>query len=448
MSNIQLTQNDVVVKNKGINNEHTKVAIASFIGTTIEWYDFYLYGTAAALVFPVLFFPNFDPIYGTMAAFGSYAAGFIARPLGSMVFGHYGDKLGRKKMLMISLILMGLATFLMGLIPSYQSIGLLAPLLISLLRVIQGFAVGGEWGAAVVMAVEHAPPGKRGIYGSFPQMGVPAGLLISTLVFSLVSNSMSNDTFLSWGWRIPFLCSAVLIMIGILVRLKVSESPVFLEAAEKKQQEERPVLTVLREQKKPLLLTIGMKLLQNALFYIYTVFVLSYIVNTLNLDRSVGLNAVMISSVIGLGTLPLWSCLSDKIGRKPVYLFGTIASTLFVLPFFWLMDSGSVLLITIGIVIGLNVLHDAVYGPQAVYYSELFGTKVRLSGASIGYQVGAILAGGFSPIIATWLLAKFEGESWPICLYLIALGVISIVSTLFARETYRDSLTIVQKDIK
>jgi MFS transporter, MHS family, shikimate and dehydroshikimate transport protein len=448
MSNIQLTQNDVVVKNKGINNEHTKVAIASFIGTTIEWYDFYLYGTAAALVFPVLFFPNFDPIYGTMAAFGSYAAGFIARPLGSMVFGHYGDKLGRKKMLMISLILMGLATFLMGLIPSYQSIGLLAPLLISLLRVIQGFAVGGEWGAAVVMAVEHAPPGKRGIYGSFPQMGVPAGLLISTLVFSLVSNSMSNDTFLSWGWRIPFLCSAVLIMIGILVRLKVSESPVFLEAAEKKQQEERPVLTVLREQKKPLLLTIGMKLLQNALFYIYTVFVLSYIVNTLNLDRSVGLNAVMISSVIGLGTLPLWSYLSDKIGRKPVYLFGTIASTLFVLPFFWLMDSGSVLLITIGIVIGLNVLHDAVYGPQAVYYSELFGTKVRLSGASIGYQVGAILAGGFSPIIATWLLAKFEGESWPICLYLIALGVISIVSTLFARETYRDSLTIVQKDIK
>jgi MFS transporter, MHS family, shikimate and dehydroshikimate transport protein len=448
MSNIQLTQNDVVVKNKGINNEHTKVAIASFIGTTIEWYDFYLYGTAAALVFPVLFFPNFDPIYGTMAAFGSYAAGFIARPLGSMVFGHYGDKLGRKKMLMISLILMGLATFLMGLIPSYQSIGLLAPLLISLLRVIQGFAVGGEWGAAVVMAVEHAPPGKRGLYGSFPQMGVPAGLLISTLVFSLVSNSMSNDTFLSWGWRIPFLCSAVLIMIGILVRLKVSESPVFLEAAEKKQQEERPVLTVLREQKKPLLLTIGMKLLQNALFYIYTVFVLSYIVNTLNLDRSVGLNAVMISSVIGLGTLPLWSYLSDKIGRKPVYLFGTIASTLFVLPFFWLMDSGSVLLITIGIVIGLNVLHDAVYGPQAVYYSELFGTKVRLSGASIGYQVGAILAGGFSPIIATWLLAKFEGESWPICLYLIALGVISIVSTLFARETYRDSLTIVQKDIK
>ncbi|AIE60253.1 integral membrane transport protein [Bacillus methanolicus MGA3] len=441
MSKNQLAQDNVALESKILIKEHSKVAISSFIGTTIEWYDFYLYGTAAALVFPALFFPNFDPIYGTMAAFGSYAAGFIARPLGSMVFGHYGDKLGRKKMLTISLLLMGLATFLMGFLPSYHSIGLLAPLLISLLRVIQGFAVGGEWGAAVVLAVEHAPPGKRGLYGSFPQMGVPAGLLLSTLVFSLVNNHMSNNAFLSWGWRIPFLCSAILIMVGLFVRLKVSESPVFLEAAEKKQQEERPVLTVLREQKKPLFLTIGMKLVQNAVFYIYTVFILSYIVNTLHMDRSVGLNAVMISSVIGLGTLPLWSYLSDKIGRKPVYLFGTIASTLFVIPFFWLMDSGSVLLITIGIVIGLNVFHDAVYGPQAVYYSELFGTKIRLSGASIGYQVGAVLAGGLSPIIATWLLAEFDGKSWPICLYLIALGVLSIVSTLFARETYRDYLT-------
>ncbi|PLS17471.1 MFS transporter [Bacillus sp. M6-12] len=440
MTKIQLNQPDVV-PSKVHTKEHRKVAIASFIGTTIEWYDFYLYGTAAALVFPALFFPNFDPLYGTMAAFGSYAAGFIARPLGSMVFGHYGDKIGRKKMLTISLILMGLATFFMGLLPTYHSVGLLAPLLISLLRVVQGFAVGGEWGAAVVMAVEHAPPGKRGLYGSFPQMGVPAGLLLSTLAFTIVTNSMSNDAFLAWGWRIPFLCSAVLIMVGLVVRLKVSESPVFLEAVEKKQQEEQPVRTVLREQKKPLLLTIGMKLLQNAVFYIYTVFVLSYIVGTLNMDRSVGLNAVMISSVIGLGTLPLWSYLSDKIGRKPVYLFGTIASTLFVFPFFWLMNTGSVIFITIGIVIGLNVLHDAVYGPQAVYYSELFGTKVRLSGASIGYQIGAILAGGFSPIIATWLLAEFDGKSWPICLYLIALGVLSIISTLFARETFRDSLT-------
>ncbi|MFJ7977320.1 MFS transporter [Peribacillus sp. JNUCC 23] len=440
MSKSQL-QKESIILGRGLSKEHRKVALASFIGTTIEWYDFYLYGTAAALVFPALFFPNFDPLYGTLAAFGSYAAGFIARPLGSMVFGHYGDRLGRKKVLTISLLLMGTATFLMGVLPTYQMVGLLAPLLISLLRIVQGFAIGGEWGSAVVMAVEHAPKGKRGLYGSFPQMGVPAGLLLSTAVFSLVSNNMSNEAFLTWGWRIPFLLSIVLVLIGLYIRLKVTESPVFLEIVEKKQQEKRPVVTVLREQKKPLFLTIGMKLVQNAVFYIYSVFVLTYLVTTHHFDRSVGLNAVMISSVIGLATMPLWSHLSDKIGRKPVYLFGTIASTLFVFPFFWLMDSGSVILITIGIVIGLNVLHDAVYGPQAVYYSELFSTKTRLSGASIGYQIGAILAGGFSPIIATALLAKFDGQYWPIAIYLVALGVLSIIATLYARETYRDSLT-------
>jgi MFS transporter, MHS family, shikimate and dehydroshikimate transport protein len=428
-------------ESKGFSKEHRKVAFASFIGTTIEWYDFYLYGIAAALVFPALFFPNIDPLYGTLAAFGSYAAGFIARPLGSMVFGHFGDKLGRKKVLTISLLLMGIATFLMGLLPTYHSVGLLAPLLISLLRIVQGFAIGGEWGSAVVMAVEHAPKGKRGLFGSFPQMGVPAGLLLSTGAISIVSNSMSNEAFLTWGWRIPFLLSIILVIIGLYIRLKVSESPVFLDVVAKKQQEKRPVVTMLREQKKSLFLTIGMKLLQNAVFYIYSVFILTYLTGAHGIDRSVGLNAVMISSVVGFATIPLWSYLSDKIGRKPVYLSGTVASTLFVFPFFWLMDTGSVFLITIGIVIGLNVLHDAVYGPQAVYYSELFGTKIRLSGASFGYQVGAILAGGFSPLIATALLAKFDGQNWPIAVYLISLGVISIVATLFARETYRDSLT-------
>ncbi|MED3652326.1 MFS transporter [Heyndrickxia sporothermodurans] len=441
MAQSLLIEKEIIEKEKDFSKEHRKVALASFIGTTIEWYDFYLYGTAAALVFPALFFPNFDPLYGTLAAFGSYAAGFIARPLGSMVFGHYGDKLGRKKVLTISLLLMGISTFFMGLLPSYHSVGVLAPLLISLLRVIQGFAIGGEWGSAVVMAVEHAPKGKRGLFGSFPQMGVPAGLLLSTGVFSFVSTNMSNEAFLNWGWRIPFLLSIVLVTIGLYIRLKVSESPVFLDVAEKKQQEKRPVITVLRNQKKPLFLTIGMKLVQNAVFYVYSVFILTYLVSTHGIDRSVGLNAVMISSAIGFVTMPLWSYLSDKIGRKPVYLFGTVASTLFVFPFFWFMNSGSVFLITIGIILGLNVLHDAVYGPQAVYYSELFSTKTRLSGASIGYQIGAILAGGFSPIIATALLAKFDGQYWPIAIYLIALGVLSIIATLYVRETYRNSLT-------
>lgn len=422
--------------------EHRKVAMASFVGTAIEWYDFYLYGTAAALIFPKLFFPTFDPLYGTLASFTTYAAGFLARPLGSILFGHFGDQVGRKRMLTLSLVIMGISTFLMGLLPSYHSAGYLAPLLLCLLRCIQGFAVGGEWGSAVVIAVEHAPPGKRGLYGSFPQMGVPAGLLLSTLVFSLVSSNLSNEDFLAWGWRIPFLFSIALVLIGLYVRFQVSESPVFLkEVLAKQQPEKHPVQSVLRQQKKPLFLTIGMKLLQNGVFYIYTVFVLTYLVDIRQMDRSVGLNAVMISSMIGFATLPLWSYLSDKIGRKPVYLFGTVASTLFIFPFFWLIDAGSVFWVTVSMVIGLNVLHDAVYGPQAVYFSEQFGTKVRLSGASIGYQIGTILAGGFSPIIATSLLAEFEGASWPICLYVLLLGLLSTVATLFARETYRDSLT-------
>lgn len=422
--------------------EHRKVALASFVGTAIEWYDFYLYGTAAALIFPSLFFPTFDPLYGTLASFTTYAAGFLARPLGSIIFGHFGDQVGRKRMLTLSLVMMGISTFLMGLLPSYHSVGYLAPLMLCLLRLIQGFAVGGEWGSAVVIAVEHAPPGKRGLYGSFPQMGVPAGLLSSTLVFSLVSSNLSHEDFLAWGWRIPFCLSILLVLIGLYVRFQVSESPVFLkEVLTKRQREKHPIQSVLRKQKKLLFLTIGMKLLQNGVFYIYTVFVLTYLVDNLKMDRSVGLNAVIISSLIGFATLPLWSYLSDKVGRKPVYLFGTVASTLFIFPFFWMIDTGSALWITVSIVIGLNVLHDAVYGPQAVYYSEQFGTKVRLSGASIGYQIGTILAGGFSPIIATSLLAKFDGESWPICLYVLLLGLLSTMATLFARETYRDPLT-------
>lgn len=422
--------------------EHRKVALASFVGTAIEWYDFYLYGTAAALIFPSLFFPTFDPLYGTLASFTTYAAGFLARPLGSIIFGHFGDQVGRKRMLTLSLVMMGISTFLMGLLPSYHSVGYLAPLMLCLLRLIQGFAVGGEWGSAVVIAVEHAPPGKRGLYGSFPQMGVPAGLLSSTLVFSLVSSNLSHEDFLAWGWRIPFCLSILLVLIGLYVRFQVSESPVFLkEVLTKRQREKHPIQSVLRKQKKLLFLTIGMKLLQNGVFYIYTVFVLTYLVDNLKMDRSVGLNAVIISSLIGFATLPLWSYLSDKVGRKPVYLFGTVASTLFIFPFFWMIDTGSALWITVSIVIGLNVLHDAVYGPQAVYYSEQFGTKVRLSGASIGYQIGTILAGGFSPIIATSLLAKFDGESWPICLYVLLLGLLSTMATLFARETYREPLT-------
>lgn len=423
---------------KGVSKEHRKVAAASFIGTAIEWYDYYLYGTCAALVFPYVFFPSYDPYVGTLVAFATYAVGFVARPIGGVVAGHYGDRVGRKAMLMLSLLIMGVSTVLIGLIPSYDQIGIWAAVILCFLRIAQGFAVGGEWGAAVVMAVEHAPPGKRGLYGSFPQLGVPAGLLLSTVAVAIASGSMDNEAFLSWGWRVPFLLSAALIIVGVYIRSSVSESPAFEAVKQSNQQAERPVVEVLRGQWRILLLTIGMKFLQNAVFYLYSVFMLSYIVNSLGFDRQVGLNAVVISSIVGFATLPLWSWLTDKVGRKPVYLFGCIASTLFIVPFFSMAQSGSIFMLTVAIVIGLNVLHDSLYGPQAVYFSELYGTKVRLSGASIGYQIGAVLSGGLAPLIATALLAAFGGEPTGVIIYVFILGVVSTGCTILARETYKD----------
>lgn len=423
---------------KAMTPQHKKVAAASFIGTAIEWYDYYLYGTCAALVFPAVFFPSFDPLVGTLVAFATYAVGFVARPIGGIVAGHYGDRIGRKSMLMLSLLIMGISTVLIGLIPSYETIGIWAAVILCTLRVAQGFAVGGEWGAAVVMAVEHAPEGKRGLYGSFPQLGVPAGLLLSTVAIAVASGLMTNEAFLSWGWRVPFLLSAALIIVGVYIRASVDESPAFEAIKQSNQQAESPVIDVVRDQWRILLITIGMKFLQNAVFYLYSVFVLSYIVNTLGLDRQVGLNAVVISSIVGFATLPLWSYLSDRIGRKPVYLFGCIASTFFIIPFFWMANSGSIILLTLAVVIGLNVLHDSLYGPQAVYFSELYGTKVRLSGASIGYQVGAVLSGGLAPLIAVSLLAAFDGEPTGIIIYVFILGIISTGCTLLARETFKD----------
>ncbi|GAA1771223.1 MFS transporter [Kocuria aegyptia] len=418
--------------------ESRKVAVGSFVGTTIEWYDYYLYGTAAALIFPAVFFPEDDPAIGVVKAFATYAVGFAARPLGGFIFGHYGDRIGRKTMLMLSLILMGVSTFLIGLLPSYDAIGLWAPALLCLMRLIQGFAVGGEWGSAVVMAVEHAPKGRRGLFGSFPQLGVPAGLLISSGVFALISNGLGQEAFTAWGWRIPFLLSAVLIIVGIVIRMAVAESPVFQELLDTDTRAEKPSREVIVHHWRNLLLTIGMKMFQNAVFYIYTVFMLAYIRDSLEMDYQVGLNAVMISSVVGFLTIPGWSWLSDKVGRKPVYLAGCVLGTLYFPFIFVIADTHSVLWVTLGMVIGANFLHDMVYGPQAVYFSELFGSKVRLSGASIGYQVGAMLSGGLAPLIAASLLAAQEGATWGISLYIVALGVISTVCTLLARETFRE----------
>jgi len=417
----------------------TQVAIASFIGTAIEWYDFFLYGTAAALIFNKLFFPTFDPLSGTLAAFGTYAVGFAARPLGGIVFGHYGDKIGRKTMLSLTLLLMGVATFCIGLLPTYDTIGAWAPVLLILLRLLQGFGVGGEWGGAVLMAVEHAPAGRRGFYGSWPQVGVPAGLLLSTSVFSVVS-TLPEEQLLSWGWRVPFLLSLLLVGVGLFIRLRIAETPAFHRVQESGNVVRLPLLDALRSHPKNILLAMGARLAENGVFYIYSVFVLVYVTEQLKLPRQVVLNGVLLATACELISIPAFGALSDRIGRRPVYMGGAAFSALFAFPFFWLLDTQYPTLLWLAIVLGLAIGHGAMYGPQASFFSELFGARVRYSGVSLGYQLASVFAGGLSPLIATSLLQWSHGKPWPIAVYMIVMALITLVSVYLAAETRQEDL--------
>jgi metabolite-proton symporter len=410
------------------------VAFASLLGTTIEWYDFFLYNTAAALVFNKLFFPTFDPFVGTLLAFSTYSVGFIARPVGAIVVGHFGDKVGRKSMLVLTLVMMGLATCLIGVLPTYATIGIWAPALLVVLRLVQGFGVGGQWGGAVLMTVEHAPAGKRGFYGSWPQIGVPAGLLTSTIIFSLFAK-LPPDQFLSWGWRVPFLLSVVLVGVGLLIRLRVLETPAFEKAKETRTVVQQPIVEVLRRYPKQVLQAAGMRAAENGSFYIYSAFMLVYATQHSHIDRSVALNGIMIASACEFIAVPAYGALTDRIGRRPVYMFGAIMTAVLAFPLFWLFDTGSTPLVWLALLLVFLCSHAPMYAPQGAFFSELFGTSVRYSGASLGAQLSAAVAGGFSPLIATALLPTYGPSA--IALYIIFMAIITIVAVISAAETLR-----------
>lgn len=417
-----------------------RVVLASFIGTTIEWYDYFIYGTAAALVFNKLFFPSLDPFTGTIAAFGTFAVGFFARPIGGLVFGHYGDKLGRKTMLITTLVMMGLATFLIGCLPTHAAIGVVAPILLVVLRFIQGFGVGGEWGGAVLMVVEHGHQGRRGFYASWAQAGVPVGLLLATGIFSLLNAQLTDEQFIAWGWRVPFLIGILLLAVGLYIRLAILESPLFKKLQEEEPDRPAPIREVLRKHPRSILIAMGARFAENASFYIFTVFIYAYARDQLQLDRQVILNGILIASAAQFVAVPCFGALSDRVGRRPIYLFGAVFTALFAMPFFLLVNTQTPGLITLALVLAVAVGHAAMYGPQAAFFSELFGTRVRYSGVSLGYQLASPFAGGLAPIIAAVLIKWSSGNPWPVAVYLIITCLITITAIRFAKETFDTDL--------
>ncbi len=409
------------------------VVFASCFGTIIEWYDFLIYATAAALVFNQAFFPTIDPLAGTLASLATYAVGFLARPLGGALFGHFGDRLGRKSMLVVTLFVMGLSTFLIGLLPTYNSIGVLAPILLIVLRIVQGIGLGGEWGGASLTVLEHAPAGKRGLYASFVQIGFPVGLVLASLAFALATK-LPNADFASWGWRLPFLASAVLLFVGIFARTRVPETPIFERIQAAGNLAKNPVLEMIRNDTKAFLIAVGLKLSEVSWVYMLTVFVVLYATTKLNLPKQLMLDAVLYAALLELISLPLFGLLSDRIGRRPMYILGALFTILFAFPLFWMLESKSVALIITAVMIAMNFGHGMMFGPESAYFPELFGARVRYSGASFGFQVSAALGGGFAPIIATAMVGYFGGTTG-VSIMMILLALITLAAALAARET-------------
>jgi metabolite-proton symporter len=422
------------------------VAFASAIGATIEWYDFFLYGVVTPLVFNKLFFPNYDAVVGTLLAYTTFFVGFISRPIGGIIFGHYGDRIGRKGVLVLTLMIMGVATFLIGLLPTYASVGIWAPALLLFLRVFQGIGIGGEWGGAVLMAVEHAPESRRGFYGSWPQIGVPAGLLLSSGAVALLS-LLPDTAFLEWGWRVAFLISAILVAIGLYIRLKLFETPAFATVREGGRQAKVPFIELFRTHTKNVLLGLGARYIEGVTFNTFGVFSIAYITTALGMARQTALIGVIIASALMIIMLPICGMLSDHFGRRAVFGFGSLLIGILVFPSFWLMEMRSPGLIWLAIAIPFAIVYPAVYGPQAALFSELFDTRVRYSGVSFVYQFSGIFASGLTPIIATELLRIGDKAPWYICIYVLGVSLISAFSVFAMKETHKRDMTIDAADL-
>ncbi|KOG06022.1 MFS transporter [Pseudomonas syringae] len=420
-----------------------KVAVASVIGTTVEWYDLFVFATASALVFNKIFFPAFDALVGTLLAFGTFASAYGARIIGAALFGHFGDKLGRKSMLLISLLVMGAATFAIGLLPDYAAIGVWAPILLLTLRIVQGLALGGEWGGAVLMAVEHAPANRRGLYGSWVQIGVPAGTMIANLAFLAIASSLSNEDLLAWGWRIPFLGSVLLIAVGLYIRLNISETPAFNQARETEQQVKVPLMEICQKYWKQVLLGGIATMSTGSSFNIIVAFGLTYGTQTLGFTRPIMLSVVLASCALCIFMLPTFGALSDRWGRKPVIIGGIVAEALVAFPMFWLMDTRELHLVFLGYML-LMTAFAANYGPIATFLAELFGTKVRYSGLSVAYMLSGLLGSAATPIVTTALL-NWTGKGSSVAWYMIGSALLSLIALLLLTETFKRDLNTTEK---
>jgi metabolite-proton symporter len=420
-----------------------RVLIASLVGSSIEWFDYFLYGTMAALVFNQLFFVNEDPTVGLLLAYASFALSFFIRPFGGIIFSHIGDRIGRKKTLVLTLSLMGAATFAMGILPTYQAIGVAAPIILITLRLIQGLGIGGEWGGALLLATEYAPPERRGFFGSIPQMGVTIGMVMGTLALWIMS-LLPEQQFMTWGWRVPFILSALLVIFGLWIRKGIDETPEFKKVKEKGEIPKLPIVETLRYYWKEVLITIGAKVVETAPFYIFSTFIVSYGTSTLGFSRSAVLGAVMVSTVITTILIPVMGSLSDRVGRKKMYIVGTVAMMAFAFPYFWMIHQGSVLMLVLATIIGLGIIWAPITAVLGTMFSEIFDAKVRYTGVSLGYQIGAAVAGGTAPLVATALLASFNNSYVPVALYIMFTAVVSLIA-IFAVKSRVEPTVITGK---